>query len=418
MLKLIRPVTSIYKNLSRNAPTGTYKNFRNREVCPCQFHKYWSLVLLLLLLLVNFTFAQPENVCRISNRIGNGTYYATGTLIDNDTVITCSHTFDEGVGQVSCCFGSKGCYLAKIISRDTVYDVAVLQVSNPPCRPVKIAVNWPRPGEAIYVGGFGRNGVFQIRKGKVVGYTSPTNAQRHWVLVTGRSNQGESGGPILNSQGELVGVLWGHDDTKIYGSYCGRIRLILQTCFPRRRYIITTQQPVTCPTCPVQPQTPTPAPPGTDIYATEANCQSRFETTQAQIDALRASIAALQQQIININNNNTNTNTTPDLPLPPPPPSTPSISEITAEVKRNLPPITFKSTDGTRVFWQTEAKLGDVVALPGIGVRHQEKIATLDNNGNVIGYRDGEQRSEKLHLGDILTVNEYPLVPINHVSQP
>jgi hypothetical protein len=42
---------------------------------------------------------------------------------------------------------------------------------------------------------------------------------------------GDSGGPILNSRGELAGVLFGANWTSTMGSYCGRVRVFLASAY-------------------------------------------------------------------------------------------------------------------------------------------------------------------------------------------
>jgi hypothetical protein len=47
------------------------------------------------------------------------------------------------------------------------------------------------------------------------------------VEVAVSARQGDSGGPILNSRGELAGVLFGEGHGRTSGSYCGRVRWFL-----------------------------------------------------------------------------------------------------------------------------------------------------------------------------------------------
>ena len=47
------------------------------------------------------------------------------------------------------------------------------------------------------------------------------------VEVAVSARQGDSGGPIFNSRGELAGVLFGEGHGRTSGSYCGRVRWFL-----------------------------------------------------------------------------------------------------------------------------------------------------------------------------------------------
>jgi hypothetical protein len=53
------------------------------------------------------------------------------------------------------------------------------------------------------------------------------------VEVAVSARQGDSGGPIFNSKGELAGVLFGEGNGRTSGSYCGRVRWFLSTMVPR-----------------------------------------------------------------------------------------------------------------------------------------------------------------------------------------
>jgi hypothetical protein len=47
------------------------------------------------------------------------------------------------------------------------------------------------------------------------------------VELSAGARQGDSGGPIFNTQGQLAGVLFGESRGKTSGSYCGRVHLFL-----------------------------------------------------------------------------------------------------------------------------------------------------------------------------------------------
>ncbi len=54
------------------------------------------------------------------------------------------------------------------------------------------------------------------------------------VEVSAAARHGDSGGPILNSRGEMAGVLFGEGGGRTDGSYCGRVHKFLETV--RRRF--------------------------------------------------------------------------------------------------------------------------------------------------------------------------------------
>jgi len=199
----------------------------------------------------------------------------------------------------------------------------------------------------------------------------------------------------------------------------------------------------------VKPPAPTIAP--APIYATEVDCQARFETLQAQIDAMRLNITEMQRQIAkaqaDIINQIEINNQPPAPPIPPAPETTPTtdqpccpipqkgdkgdkgdrgekgdkgdkgdpgtaaqvdLNELTQEVLNRLPPITMVSSDESNTYWgPVEVHLGQTVRLPGFGVRHREKVPVKDDEGKITGFTNGQEATENVHLGDILTINEY-----------
>jgi hypothetical protein len=69
--------------------------------------------------------------------------------------------------------------------------------------------------------------------GQCTQYLAPAmRLPRETVEVSVAARQGDSGGPILNAQGELAGVLWGAGGGRTEGSYCGRVRQFLASVVP------------------------------------------------------------------------------------------------------------------------------------------------------------------------------------------
>jgi len=59
--------------------------------------------------------------------------------------------------------------------------------------------------------------------GIVEGYTQSGDGRHSDIVITGVAREGDSGGPILNAQGELIGVIWGQDGTSSRGAFNGRV---------------------------------------------------------------------------------------------------------------------------------------------------------------------------------------------------
>jgi len=226
------------------------------------------LTAVLLLLAIGATArAQSPSVCRITNIRGNERCYGSGTLVHKGPaeaiVLTCAHLFREGVGQVVCCFGGQ-CHRGEMAAIDEAWDLAVIRVSPPPGDPVSIAREHPDVGEPVTSCGFGTDGRYFCNRGQVLGYVRTSNTPTYETLeISGRAREGDSGGPMLNARGELVGVLFGTDGRVVGGTYCGRIRRFLGGRLPKlfggHGPLIKISPPTAGPTSPDAAVAPGPA---------------------------------------------------------------------------------------------------------------------------------------------------------------
>ena len=67
--------------------------------------------------------------------------------------------------------------------------------------------------------------------GLFVGYrrgASDGDGHDDWFEMSGPARQGDSGGPIFNERGRVVGILWGTDGKTVIGVQAGRLHVALQ----------------------------------------------------------------------------------------------------------------------------------------------------------------------------------------------
>ncbi|MDO4570333.1 MAG: serine protease [Planctomycetia bacterium] len=156
-------------------------------------------------------------------------------------IITCAHLFEEGENaQIWIYFPGAGRCQAELHSVDRTWDLAILDsptgwtiqgATLPPAVP--LGESTPKQGETLFFAGYGSNGTFRCVAGNLLGYCAVGKSKNcETLVVSGQARLGDSGGPIFNSNGELVGVLWGTDGRTICGSYNGRIVKFLATAFP------------------------------------------------------------------------------------------------------------------------------------------------------------------------------------------
>lgn len=125
-----------------------------------------------------------------------------------DTLVTCDHVVD-GTQSLLCKFpGDETFYSAKIAVRDPEHDLALLKLENLN-RPslLRGSLEEIKPGIPVIFSGFPlsletlttHQGILSAITKDAVGITT--------YLIDGTVNSGNSGCPLMNSQGEVIGVV-------------------------------------------------------------------------------------------------------------------------------------------------------------------------------------------------------------------
>jgi S1-C subfamily serine protease len=166
----------------------------------------------------------------------DGMAHGSGTLVDvreqYGMVMTNWHVVCDATGTISVVFPDGFRSAARVVRADRDWDLAALLIWRPRVAPVTIATQAPRPGEMLTIAGYG-SGDYQAQTGACTQYVAPS--QRHpfeMVEVAAKARQGDSGGPILNTSGELAGVLFGSGGGTTSGSYGGRVQQFMQGIWP------------------------------------------------------------------------------------------------------------------------------------------------------------------------------------------
>ncbi len=153
-----------------------------------------------------------SSVCRSLHnaavRIISGTDRSSGVIVTQlGHVLTVAHGLHGDSGRVTIIFHDGATTEAAILLRDAVTDVAVLQIdaSDGILSPIPVSLNDPHTRNAIaFAAGYpGResNGMSPVlRLGEIL--ASEPQALRSSCSLT----SGDSGGPIVNQRGELIGL--------------------------------------------------------------------------------------------------------------------------------------------------------------------------------------------------------------------
>jgi serine protease Do len=132
----------------------------------------------------------------------------SGFVAQANAVVTAAHVVAAAKSQVSVVIGSRR-YPARVVRSDAGLDLALLQVSagSMPA-PLPIAASAPRVGEWIVVlgnpFGSGVTATVGIVSGAPGAIAEPALVQR--IQINAAVNPGNSGGPICNARGEVIGV--------------------------------------------------------------------------------------------------------------------------------------------------------------------------------------------------------------------
>lgn len=167
-------------------------------------------------------------VARIIVPERDGTAYGSGSLVDvrgeYGLVVTNHHVVEYAAGPIDVVFPNGFRSLARAQKLDSDWDLAALVIWRPEgIEPIKLADRAPRPGDVLTICGYG-SGKYRSITGRCTDYYAPRIGwPRELVELDVEARQGDSGGPIFNSNNELAGVLFGAGQGTTLGSFGGRV---------------------------------------------------------------------------------------------------------------------------------------------------------------------------------------------------
>jgi hypothetical protein len=160
----------------------------------------------------------PENQAR---SLGSGTL--VHVTEEHGLVITNWHVVRDATGPVQVLFPDGFRSAGTVMKTDDEWDLAAIGIWRPQAEPIAIAATAPRPGDVLTIAGYG-SGSFRAVSGRCIQYVAPSKTDPNQMIeLSAEAREGDSGGPILNSQGQLAGVLLGARDGRTVGSYFGRV---------------------------------------------------------------------------------------------------------------------------------------------------------------------------------------------------
>lgn len=169
---------------------------------------------------------------RIVHHVGRGQSIGSGAVVEKTDraalVLTCGHLFREGIGKVVVISPDQSMYDARVLAVDSAWDVAVLLIAAPVAPALPLASLPPSGSETLAYCGYGPQGRFASGAGRLLGYVRMQGTPSADTLqLAGAARQGDSGGPIVNARGQVVGVIVGTDGRIVIGPSCRPIARLL-----------------------------------------------------------------------------------------------------------------------------------------------------------------------------------------------
>jgi S1-C subfamily serine protease len=144
-------------------------------------------------------------------KVQPGRYAGTGFLVSSNGYIVTSHHVVKGADSVYIENSALGSFKTSVVYSDAANDLSVLRIEEPelklPKLPFIVNSDQANLGEDVYTLGFPREDIV-FGEGSISalsGYGQNPNSYQVSVPV----NPGNSGGPLFNSKGDLVGIISG-----------------------------------------------------------------------------------------------------------------------------------------------------------------------------------------------------------------
>lgn len=128
----------------------------------------------------------------------------SGFFIDKNRILTNYHVIEEAAKLTVKDYNNNTYTIDKIYGYDKVYDMAVLGVKEEGT-PLSISYTEPITGEAVYTIGSPYGYTSTFSKG-IVALADRILDDVDYIQITAPVSRGNSGGPLLNKYGEVIGV--------------------------------------------------------------------------------------------------------------------------------------------------------------------------------------------------------------------
>ena len=171
-----------------------------------------------------------QAVVRVVCSTGPSTDRGTGVLVEGGFVLTANHVVRGNSNSIRVHFQDGTVSPARIVSSDDAYDLAVLKVEKAGAVPVPLSPDdAPVVGEEVDMIGYGPHpAVYREVRCNAISFVKPTESHAADIVeLSHGARNGDSGCPVFNRRGEVVGIIWGSKENRAYGACVRRLRIVL-----------------------------------------------------------------------------------------------------------------------------------------------------------------------------------------------